>query len=61
VSIETISVNSDQWGLLVSGRLQSCNDLVAEEARYHRSFLPTGLPRSGNLPVLFLLGHLIVK
>ena len=39
MSIETISVNSDQWGLLVSGSLQSCNDLVEEEARYHRSCL----------------------
>ena len=30
-------MRNDQWGLIVSGRLHTCHDLVAEEARYHRT------------------------
>lgn len=29
--------HSDLWAVQVSGKLQACNDLVAEEAIYHRN------------------------
>jgi hypothetical protein len=36
---KTAAERNDQWGLQVQGRLQACNDLVAEEAVYHRTCL----------------------
>jgi len=35
----TAQKRNDQWSTVIRGRLQSCNDLVAEEAVYHRQCL----------------------
>ena len=37
--METCRMRNDNWGIEVLGRLQSCNDLVAEEAIYHKNCL----------------------
>jgi len=46
--LEACGHRLDDWSLQVSGRLETCNDLVAEEAVYHRHCFTNFMTRCRN-------------